>query len=92
MRIKRGIYQFFDYLPLTLDEQFADISMELNTKSAICLTSALSYYNLSDEIVIEPVVLVDASFYKRTDQCVLFRKRTPNWKIGIDEKEGFNIT
>ena len=67
--------------------------MELNTKSAICLTSALSYYNLSDEIVTKAYVLVDASFYKKTGgQCILFRKRSPYWEVGIDEKKGFNIT
>lgn len=92
VRIKRGVYQFFDYLPLSLDEQFSDVSKELNTRSAICLSSALSYYDLSDQIVTRPFVLVDATFYIKTDQCILFRKRNPKWDIGIEQKEGFKIT
>ena len=91
-RIHKATYRFDDYLPLTQGEQFRDALKLLGGSSAICLTSALSYYRLTDMVITKPWILVDHSTTSRSKIIQLFRKRDPMWDIGIEKMDGFKIT
>lgn len=91
-RVQRGYYQLYDYFPSTMYHQFRDISKRLNYKAAICLQTALTFYELSDEFINVPSLLVDNTTYSHDKTIHLFRKRKPHWDKGINEEDGFLIT
>lgn len=91
-RLQKGVYRFDDYLPLTKEEQFRDATELIHGESAICLTSALSYYRLTDIVVTKPWMLVSHSVSSRSKMIQLFRKRDPMLTVGIEKQKGFKIT
>lgn len=91
-RVQKGIYRFNDYLPLSIEEQLRDATQFVSNESAICLSSALSFYGLTDAIILKPWLLVDQSVSSRSKKIQLFRKRDPKWNVGIEKKKGFKIT
>ncbi len=91
-RVHKATYRFDDYLPLTQPEQFRDALQLVGHHSAICLTSALSYYRLTDIVVTKPWILVDHTTTSRSKIIQLFRKRNPMWDIGIEDIDGIRIT
>ena len=91
-RFERGFYRFKSNFPLNYNKQFAEFSKLIPRKNAICLTTALSYYQLNDDIITTPVFLVDHSLKSKKQSICLFRKRNPCWSIGIQQKKGFLIT
>ena len=66
-RIKHGLYQKSNTISFSYKEQFQVASLQLqNHKSAICLYTVLSYYNLSDHIITDPIMLVDNTLTSRS--------------------------
>lgn len=91
LRVGRGVYQ----LPsVELDNEclYRSATKRIKGRSAVCLMSALSYYNLTDEISKQTWLLVDANgrFYHKDIR--LDCSRNPNWKIGIIKADGYQIT
>ena len=91
-RFERGFYRFKLNFPTNYEKQFTEFSKLIPGKSAICLTTSLSYYQLSDDIVQKPIFLVSHSFKSKKQSIHLFRKRNPYWSVGITQKKGFCIT
>lgn len=91
VRLTHGIYNIPE-LDLSEVELFRASTMRIKGKSAVCLLSALSFYDLTDLIPKKVWLLVDEK--KRTihHDIRLFRSRNPYWKIGIIQDQGFAIT
>jgi predicted transcriptional regulator of viral defense system len=90
-RLSRGVYS----LPsqdMNEGSQFQGAILRIKGRSAICLLSALSIYNLTDLIPKKVWLLVDKQ--KRTihSDLRLFRTRNPHWKTGIVQNRGYAIT
>ncbi len=90
-RIERGIYRVptIDY-----DDQdaFRTATMRLGKKSAVCLLSALVFYNLTDEIPHQTWMMVEQSKRSQHKDLRLIRVLDPKWKIGIESQDGYKIT
>lgn len=67
-------------------------SKAVGNPSAICLISALVYYQLTDAIPKQVWVLVPQEVRRRHPRLRLVRKRDPQWKIGINQEKGYSIT
>jgi len=91
-RFARGHYRLSSYFPESYEKQFSEYSKLINEKSAICLGDALSYHQLSDEIVTTPIILVDHGTKTNLKTIRLYRARNPKWEIGINKKKGFWVT
>lgn len=91
-RFSRGHYRLKNYFPENYEKQFSEYSKLINNKSAVCLNDALSYHQLSNEIVTKPVFIVDHSVKSSINTIRLHRARDPKWEIGIDRKKGFWVT
>lgn len=91
-RVAWGHYRFPDYFPVSLEAQFQEASQLVSGKTAICLIPALGYYGLTDIIVTKPWLLVGNKTTSRNKSIHLFRRRKPMWNVGIETKDGFNIT
>ena len=91
-RFARGHYRLKSHFPESYEKQFAEYSQLIKAKSAICLGDALSYHQLSDEIVTTPIFIVDHGVRTSVGPINLYRARNPKWEIGIDKKKGFWVT
>ncbi len=89
--VARGIY-----MPSNLDYneeyQFKVATLIVGEPSAICLISALSIYQLTDQIPKKTWIIVPNT--KRTNEkgIKLLRQRDPQWNIGIQKHNGYSIT
>lgn len=90
-RLGRGVFRASSG-DITEDEWFKVATLWVGKPSAICLLSALSYYNLTDEIPKKTWVMVPHSKLSRHQNLYLVRIRSPRWDVGIDKHEGFWIT
>jgi len=90
-RVDRGIYQPSD-LDFSEENQFKLASLILGKDSAICLLSALSYYELTDVIPRKVWVMVPVNKRSMRKSLHLFRARSPKWNVGIIKKSSFQIT
>lgn len=90
---KTGYGQYRD--ASLLHEPEADYQMAMKvtrSPAAICLLSALAYYDLTDSIPKKVWVLVPQEVRRRHPRLRLVRKRNPQWNVGIVEKSGYAIT
>lgn len=90
-RLGRGVFRA-SAGDITEDEWFKVATLWVGEPSAICLLSALSYYNLTDEIPKQTWIMVPHSKLSRHQNLYLLRIRSPRWDVGIDKHEGFWIT
>ena len=90
-QLAHGVYRYAedDYLD---EDCFRSATLRVGNKSAICMISALVFYDLIDEIPKKTWIMVP--FQKRTSHKDLrtFRCRNPKWNIGIEQKTGYSIT
>ena len=90
-RLGRGVYRLSSG-DISEEENFRLASIWLGKPSAVCLLSALSYYNLTDEIPKQTWVMVTRSKISRHKELKLIRVRSPKWGIGIEKQKDFWIT
>ena len=91
VRLNRGVYQIAGE-NLSDDEIFHAASIRIKGQSAVCLLSALAYYNLTDVIPKKTWLVVDVQTHSSHKDIRVCRTRNPNWKIGIDENKIYSIT
>ena len=90
-KIARGLYQAAQ-ADFSEGESFTAASLQIGTPNAICLVSALVYYQLADVIPKKVWMMVDASKRTKYRSIRLLRTRNPRWTIGIDKKKGYWVT
>lgn len=90
-RLGRGVFRA-SASDISEEEWFKVATLWVGEPSAICLLSALSYYNLTDEIPKQTWIMVPHSKLSRHQNLYLLRIRLPRWDVGIDKHEGFWIT
>jgi len=90
-RLSRGVYVLAG-ADISDEAQFRAATMRINGPSAVCLVSALDFYNLTDHIPKKIWLLVPASKHTAHKDIRLLRSRAPHWKVGIEKHEGFAIT
>lgn len=90
-RVARGLYQNTGE-DLSDEVLFSRATKLVGTESAVCLLSALSYYQLTDLIPKQVWLMVPASKRTSNKSVKLFRTRKPSWKIGIEKHNGYKIT
>lgn len=91
LRVGRGVYQL-PSVELDNESQYRAATKRIRGRSAVCLMSALSYYNLTDEISTQTWLLVDANGRSYHNDIRLYRSRNPKWKIGIVKADGYQMT
>lgn len=91
LRIGRGVYQA-NSSDINEENQFRGASKMIRGPSAVCLLSALSFYNLTDEIPRKVWLMVEADRRSYRRDIRLFRSRDPKWNVGIDNADGYRIT
>ncbi len=89
--VARGVYRA-SKVSLSDEDQFQVATLRVGSPSAICLLSALSYYDLTDAIARKTWIMVPASKRTRYYDLKLLRSRNPNWQIGIEKGQGYWIT
>lgn len=90
-RVSRGVYR----VPaddIDEEEQFRIATIRLGENSAVCLISALAFYGLTDVIPRSVWLLVPVEKHTRFKGVRLFRKRVPQFNIGIKHMHGYSIT
>lgn len=90
-KLGRGIYRE-NTGDISNEELFSMATIWLGYPSAVCLFSALSYYNLTDEIPKKIWMMVKDNKTSRRHEIRLFRHRNPHWEIGINKTKAFWIT
>jgi predicted transcriptional regulator of viral defense system len=93
-RIDRGYYRakFHNDDDISYDHRFREATLLAGQKSAICLLSALEFYNLTDQITDTVWIMVPQEKRCSSKKLTLFRRRMPQWSIGIKRHRGFRIT
>jgi predicted transcriptional regulator of viral defense system len=92
VRVAYGIYLSSNIIDLSEEDQMKSALLRTGEPSAICLQSALSYYNLTDIIPKKIWILVLATKVSHQKDLRLWRRRKPKWDIGIDKKGKLRIT
>lgn len=90
-RVSRGIYQFPDS-DFDQENDFRAATKIIGVKSAVCLISALAFYDLIDEIPKKIWLLVEIDKKTQIESIRLFRSREPNWDTGVLNEDGYMIT
>lgn len=90
-KISRGVYQIAGS-NLSDEELFQGATIRVGKQSAICLLSALAYYNLTDQIPKKIWIMLPARKRSIHKDLRVFRSRNPKWKIGIADHKNFKIT
>lgn len=90
-RVSRGVYQT-PGSDITETEQFRIATLRIKGRSAICLLSALAYYDLTDSIPRKTWLMVDMEKRTTHKDIRLFRSRNPRWNIGLTQNSDFSIT
>ena len=88
--IKKGVFQKEGALN---DEHFISFkaaTVKLKERSAICLWSALAFYDLTDEIPSEVWCILPYPYGVTSVKSI--RLKDPKWDVGIDKHRGFEIT
>jgi predicted transcriptional regulator of viral defense system len=90
-RVERGIY-CATTTDIAEEDEFAGASSQFGELSAICLLSALSFYELTD--IVPKQVWLMVPFKKRTksSRYKFYRCRNPQWTVGIAKRRGYSIT
>lgn len=91
LRIGRGVYQL-PSVELDNETLYRAATKRIKGPSVVCLMSALSHYNLTDEIPKQTWLLVNADGRSYHKDIRLYRSRNPNWKVGIVKADGYKIT
>lgn len=91
--LRRGVYQRNDTNrdnENTQETAFKVATAKLKERSAICLWSALSYYNITEQV---PSLIWAIVPYPYDSKYVKpIRVKEPRWDIGIVKHDGFSIT
>ena len=90
-KIERGVYRI-PAIDIDEENSFQAATLIVGSASAICLLSALSFYNLTDEIPHQIWVMVEKQKRVMHQYIRLIRTSNPNWNVGVEKREGFNIT
>lgn len=90
-QIARGTYRSSsaDY---TEEERFQIATLRAGPKSAICLISALSIYDLTDNRHSKVWIMVPRNKISRAKDLKILRPRHPMWNVGIEKQDGYSIT
>jgi len=104
-RMSRGVYQVTDvYFDIggkliskkvaytDLEKDYISATLRCGSPSAICLLSALEYYNLTDEVPGRVWMMAPESKRVRSDAIKVIRCRNPQWNIGIRKNKNYWIT
>ncbi len=91
-RISHGVYVFKDQIDISEVDQFKIHLLCLGQPSAICLISALVYFHLTDVIPKKTWILVNASKTTHQKGIRLWRRRNPQWNVGITNLDEIKIT
>ena len=89
--VVRGVYRAAQS-DISEEDQFRIATLRVGTPSAICLVSALSYYNLTDTISRKTWIMVPVSKRTKHTELRLLRTRNPCWNIGIEKHDAYSIT
>ncbi len=89
--VSRGIYRTAgqDY---SEEDQYRAATLLMGAPSAICLISALSHYGVTDLIPKKTWIVVPHTKRSQHRELKLQRSRSPEWDIGIESRQGYNIT
>ena len=92
IRIKRGVYVTPNKLE-GIEGDFYKATLLYGRPSAICLSSALQYYGLSEKLTgkIQILIPYEANI-PQSKSMKPIRSRNPEWSIGIIKKGKFAIT
>lgn len=93
VKVSWGIYKMTEpEAEITHEERFREATAIVGLKSAICLLSALEYYNLTDQITDSVWIMVPDHKRSQSQKVTLFRTRNPYWSIGVKKRKGYKIT
>lgn len=90
-RIAHGTYRSSSY-EYDTETAYIEATAIVGSTSAICLLSALEFYNLTDQIPKKTWLMVPADKKTTNRKIRLLRSRNPMWKIGIIKKDGYQVT
>lgn len=91
-RVSRGVYQVSDRNIGAGEDVYTVATLRCGTPSAICLLSALEYYQITDHIAGQVWVLVPAPKRVAAKDLKLIRSRNPQWEIGIRKTKHYWMT
>ena len=77
---------------LSDEELYRRAVKRVGAPSAVCLLSALSYYELTDTIPKQVWLMVPKEKRVQSPSVRLYRARDPRWGVGIESKDGYKIT
>jgi predicted transcriptional regulator of viral defense system len=91
-RLSRGIYRARTHVDFDEEAQYNVALLRVGQPSAICLISALAYYHLTEVIPKKTWVLVNANKITTQKDIRLWRRRNPDWNVGIKTIDGLAVT
>jgi len=91
-KISRNLYSVDGYNVYGQEEQYRVATIKVGGPSAICLLSALDFYDLTDEIPNKVWVFVPHQKRIRSNTIKCIRTRNPYWSIGIKKHDRYSVT
>lgn len=90
-KIARGLYKISENTSSQTEELQNAVAI-IGKPCAVCLLSALEYYDLTDIISKEVWLIVPVDKRTRRANIKLLRSANPNYHIGVNDEDGFQIT
>ncbi len=90
-KLRKGVYQKAK-TDWGQEDSFREIVTTIGKNSCICLWSALSFYDLTEEVPSKIWIYVPYGKYSNLSHIKVVRKRRPNFTTGVIRQEGFKIT
>jgi predicted transcriptional regulator of viral defense system len=90
-RVAHGTYKSTNE-EYDVETSYIEATAIVGKPSAVCLLSALEFYNLTDQIPKKTWVMVPADKKTTNSKIRLLRSRSPLWKIGIVKETGYQVT
>ena len=90
-RIERGLYRVTGN-DTSDEELYRRATKRAGESATVCLLSALSHYELIDEIPKQVWLMMEAKKRVKSASIRLYRARNPRWGVGIVSKNGYSIT
>jgi predicted transcriptional regulator of viral defense system len=91
LKLDRGVYQKAGEESFETDSYGIALA-HLGEPSVICLWSALSFHELTEQVPEKIWIYVPVEKYSHLSKVKVVRKRNPFWDIGIETIKGIRIT
>lgn len=91
-KLSHGVYRSTEIADYDIEAQYKAALLSIGKPAAICLSSALEFYGITDQIPKKVWVMVPAKKYSKRKGIRLWRRRHPKWSVGVVKNNEMSVT